>query len=1146
MHHHAFEELVSGTAKKVRANAVIAGFGAAVLAGALSLGAAIACDLALSLPVSGRVAFCVLFWSLLLAVSLLLILWPMVRSLPVMRVAAWIERTIPNLHNRLISALDLSRAPEARPVNPTLLKRLLEETRDSVAGFRVQHVANPRPVRRLLAVAAVTFVIGAALVALFQPRTTTAIARIFHPTAAILPPSWVQLQAVTGEVKVLKGEPLTVKAKVLRGKPESLELRLREIDGRWVTYPMEAAGTDEFTFVLGSVESSYEYQILGPRTWTAIHQIQMLYRPVVESISARIKLPDYTRIKEPQPVKEEASQIEALLGSVVQLSVKVRRNASRGEVRLLEGVKKEETETLEHETVWIDDELPENVQPIGTWRWSPKLAHSGSNSHTFAVDEPAYGFTTKLNPLEIRPGETVIFYLWIDPKDVPEELSVGLWVKGKWFSAWSHFVWGPEPDKKQKKAKRRRHYIGPLPQAGRWTRMEMPIDRARALKRMLEHDEKGVINGLKFERRGGKAFFDRIAIHTRTTVKTERVEFRPAQTYPLQQTQPGLWECEVPVKAEFHGADLRLTVDLENALGYHSPRVKPILLKAISDRAPTLIIDGPEDDLVLGRALPLPITGQAFDDFGVDAIGYQVGTEPEVESLGKAQWVQTFAEPERSRPIKFGLETRKSGLRRDTPIFYRLLARDSNRRVGATSLRQAELYAAELPELAPLVDQAEKLPPAHGQAAASLRALRQGVTDRQAQAWSSDGGHTKLALSSDEWEKWREVHDDRLSPEQAALVKQLAGQLDTRNETLSLLGRSLRRGGIFAIHLDLALPYKSALFQILSIQATTLLLELPSQLPSHDDVRQRLATIEKLAEQQRPQFQRLYVQLAEFRRLDVAWESSPWPPKSLQKAAETLLTKGWGVYLLQELGMVQRHLSTHRHRLERLEKKLAKLAARAEAAAAEQEQEAADPELIDGLTQISALLKPFLTPEERKVKLPAPWPPSAEDGETAADVSLTQHQQALRSLFASRREKLAEVLSIANRVSTELHQILGSWGQVRPEQVERIKQILRADEVRLLLKVADLVLFDLYPQFARGDRKKLRESAMAQLQGEGKLKKEDGEGKDGAKGKQHLLPKDILRRLLEGETLKGPPAYQDLIDAYFRGLSQQSAEETTE
>ena len=686
--------------------------------------------------------------------------------------------------------------------------------------------------------------------------------------------------------------------------------------------------------------------------------------------------------------------------------------------------------------------------------------------------------------------------------------------------------------------------------------MELPIDRASSLKSMLQREQKGVVNGLKFERSGGKAFFDRIAIHTRTTVKTERIEFQQAKVFPLQEDQPGLWQCEVPVEDGYHRTDLRLTVDLVNSLGYHSPRVKPILLRALNDKAPTLIIDGPEDELVLGDPLPLPVTGQAFDDFGVDAIGYQIGTEPEVEALREPQWVKTFGEPERSQAIKFGLETRKSGLQRDTPIFYRLLARDRKGQVGATSLRQAELYAAELPDLAPLVEQAGKLPGIHGQAVASLRALRQSVTDGQVDAWPSDGGHLKLALSTEQWGAWQEANDDRLSPAQAAQVKQLAKDLDARNESLSLLGGSLRRGGIFAIHLDLALPYKSALFQILSIQSTALMLELPSELPSHDDLRLRLAAVEGLAERQTPQFQRLQVQLSEFHQLDAAWKSSPWPPKELQQGAEALLTKGWGTYLLQEIGMVQRHLATHRHRLEGLEEELTKLAARTEAATAEQsaelerEQEAIDPGLLEELKQLSALLRPFMTPEERSVKLPAPWPPSAEEpasaeeGEAATDKSLAQHQQALRGLFVSRREKLVEVTSAANRTRAELHQILDQWDQVGPEQVERIKQILRADEVRLLLKVADQVLGALYPQFARGDRKKLREATMADLQGEGKSKKDDGD--DGSTDKQHLLPKDILRRLLEGETLKGPPAYQELIDAYFRGLSDQSSEEAAE
>ena len=120
----------------------------------------------------------------------------------------------------------------------------------------------------------------------------------------------------------------------------------------------------------------------------------------------------------------------------------------------------------------------------------------------------------------------------------------------------------------------------------------------------------------------------------------------------------------------------------------------------------------------------------------------------------------------------------------------------------------------------------------------------------------------------------------------------------------------------------------------------------------------------------------------------MSW-TTPWPPAHLEQEAETLLTKGWAVYLLQEIGMVQRHLTTHRRRLEVLEQQLAKLLARAkdvtpdQTADLEREHEAIDPKLLEGLGKVSALLRPFMSPEERSIKLPAPWPPSTA-GSTGA------------------------------------------------------------------------------------------------------------------------------------------------------------------
>ena len=113
---------------------------------------------------------------------------------------------------------------------------------------------------------------------------------------------------------------------------------------------------------------------------------------------------------------------------------------------------------------------------------------------------------------------------------------------------------------------------------------------------------------------------------------------------------------------------------------------------------------------------------------------------------------------------------------------------------------------------------------------------------------------------------------------------------------------------------------------------------------------------------------------------------------------------------------------------------------------------------------------------------------------------------------------------------------------LNPQQFDRYVRVLQ-------YKTAILGRYRFQPmdsQIVDIDRIAFGERIMGVPAAEGEAKDEDKDTTEQGEGEQHLLPKDILRRLLEGESLKGPPAYQDLIDAYFRGLSQRSTEEPAE
>ena len=336
------ERLVGETRRRLRRNAVLTGATVVVAAAVGWLVIAAVLDLLAPLPVPLRVVLGGVFWLLLVGLLLATVAWPALQPLGLDRVAYRIERTVPRMHNRLITVLDVRRraagvAPGAAPApapgsDDAFVERLIEQTRTRLEGYQIEHVASRRPLRYGAISATVAMVVVVVLLVALGEPMVTAVARILRPTAAIAPVSWVKLVATSGDVKVLQGEPVTIRAAVEHGRVEHLLCVLMPTDGKSVSYPMEGDSTNGFTLALSEVGQSYQYQIRGGRTWTATHRVTMVRRPVVEELGAVIRLPDYMKIADTQPVDEHAETIAAPRGAHLELHVKVEGDAQRGEI----------------------------------------------------------------------------------------------------------------------------------------------------------------------------------------------------------------------------------------------------------------------------------------------------------------------------------------------------------------------------------------------------------------------------------------------------------------------------------------------------------------------------------------------------------------------------------------------------------------------------------------------------------------------------------------------------------------------------------------------------------------------------------------------------------------------------------------------
>jgi RHS repeat-associated protein len=193
------------------------------------------------------------------------------------------------------------------------------------------------------------------------------------------------------------------------------------------------------------------------------------------------------------------------------------------------------------EEVWMDDALPAGAVPIADWgdswnwvssspdpksgsvshisniadwsNWSP-APYSGSVSHQSSISSGMHQHYFLASPtnVPVRSGGTLYAYIYIDPENIPQEVMLQ-W--GTPTDGWEHRAyWGANVLGWGTYGTSSRRYMGPLPQAGGWVRLEVPAS-AVGLEGLN-------VNAMAFSLYGGRANWDLAGISGVHVWYTER------------------------------------------------------------------------------------------------------------------------------------------------------------------------------------------------------------------------------------------------------------------------------------------------------------------------------------------------------------------------------------------------------------------------------------------------------------------------------------------------------------------------------------------------------------------------------------------------------------------------------------------------
>ena len=156
------------------------------------------------------------------------------------------------------------------------------------------------------------------------------------------------------------------------------------------------------------------------------------------------------------------------------------------------------------ETVWFDDEVPAGATVAhvnDAWRLgsTTPAAFSGISAvqSNVASGTHVQYFFSATNTMNVRSGDTLFAYVYLDPANLPSEIMLQ-WNDG----TWEHRAyWGANEVNWGTNGTDSRRYVGALPAAGQWVRLEVPASQVGLAGR--------TVSGLAFTLYNGRATWDR-------------------------------------------------------------------------------------------------------------------------------------------------------------------------------------------------------------------------------------------------------------------------------------------------------------------------------------------------------------------------------------------------------------------------------------------------------------------------------------------------------------------------------------------------------------------------------------------------------------------------------------------------------------
>lgn len=323
---------------------------------------------------------------------------PLSRRYTLTRMARILEVRHPELQERISTAVELlaSDDPESIRGSQELIQAVVDSAVDDVATVDPKTEFKPARSKKFMIATAIATGIIVLLLAIWPQQAWTLLTRALAPFLDIGNAYADTLVVEPGDVRVAKGEPVTIQVSVKHKRLKRAEIR-RQLPGgtesveRMALIAEEPDGTKRFSLTFPAVEADFDYRVRAGAALSRYFDVTAVEPPTVTKLEVKYDYPDYTGLPDAGG-ETDTGEIRAVAHTRVSVTATLNKPAWSAKLVLNETPSAAEPVIAENQATW-EFELKNGMR--GSW-------------HLDLADEEGFKNQPSSYPIEVLPDKAPI------------------------------------------------------------------------------------------------------------------------------------------------------------------------------------------------------------------------------------------------------------------------------------------------------------------------------------------------------------------------------------------------------------------------------------------------------------------------------------------------------------------------------------------------------------------------------------------------------------------------------------------------------------------------------------------------------------------------------------------------------------------